>query len=139
VAESLDRQKQLPRLPHQLANASALRNGFAGVKPVLQHVLVAARAQQGEPERRVGALINLTADDLEAPARVTALEQGLQQLGWTVGRNVRIDYRWGAVDVERSRRYAAELVALVPEVILANAPRPWWRCSRRRALCRSCS
>ena len=57
--------------------------------------------------RRIGVLMNLTADDLEAPARVTALAQGLQQLGWTVGRDVRMDYRWGAVDTDRSRRYAA--------------------------------
>jgi putative tryptophan/tyrosine transport system substrate-binding protein len=79
----------------------------------------AARAQQGERVRRIGVLMNLTADDLEASARVTALAQGLQQLGWTDGRNVRIDYRWGAIDADRSRRYAAELVALAPDVILA--------------------
>src|SRR5262245_16106684 len=70
--------------------------------------------------RRIGALMNLTADDPEASARVTALAQGLQQLGWTVGRNLQIDYRWGAGDADRSRRYAAELVALVPDVILAG-------------------
>jgi putative ABC transport system substrate-binding protein len=63
---------------------------------------LAARAQQGERVRRVGALMNLTADDLEASARVTALAQGLQQLGWTVGRNLRIDYRWGAIDADRA-------------------------------------
>ena len=71
--------------------------------------------------RRIGVLMNLTADDLEAPARVTALAQGLQQLGWTVGRDVRMDYRWGAVDTDRSRRYAAELVALAPEPRLTRA------------------
>jgi putative tryptophan/tyrosine transport system substrate-binding protein len=81
---------------------------------------LAARAQQAEKVRRVGALMNLTADDLEASARVTALAQGLQQLSWTVGRNLRIDYRWGAVDADHSRRYAAELVALAPDVILAG-------------------
>jgi len=81
---------------------------------------LAARGQQAERMRRVGALMNLTADDPEASARVTALAQGLQQLGWTVGRNLRIDYRWGATDADRSRRYAAELVALVPDVILAG-------------------
>src|SRR5215472_10561033 len=79
---------------------------------------LAARAQ-GERVRRVGALMNLTADDVEASARVTALAQGLQQLGWTVGRNLRIDYRWGAMDADRARRYAPELVALAPDVILA--------------------
>src|SRR6516225_12409048 len=79
-----------------------------------------ARAQQSERMRRVGVLMNLAADDLEAPARVTALAQGLQQLGWTDGRNLRIDYRWGAADPDRYRRYAAELVALAPDVILAG-------------------
>jgi putative ABC transport system substrate-binding protein len=81
---------------------------------------LAARAQQGERMRRVGVLMNLTADDPEASDRVTAFAQGLQQLGWTAGHNVRIDYRWGAVDGDRSRRYAAELVALAPDVILAS-------------------
>src|SRR5215813_11920349 len=81
---------------------------------------LAARAEQAERMRRIGALMNLTADDPEASARVTALAQGLQQLGWTVGRNLQIDYRWGAGDADRGRRYAAELVALVPDVILAG-------------------
>src|SRR5262249_1100270 len=81
---------------------------------------LAARAQQ-ERMRRVGVLMNLTADDPETSARVTAFAQGLQQLGWTAGHNVRIDYRWGAVDAHRSRRYAAELVALAPDVVLAAA------------------
>jgi len=80
---------------------------------------LAARAQQPERMRRVGVLMNLTADDPEASARVTAFAQGLQQLGWTAGHNVRIDYRWDAGDADRSRRYAAELVALAPDVILA--------------------
>src|SRR5262249_68598 len=79
-----------------------------------------ARAQQRERMRRIGALMNLTADDPEASARVTALAQALQQLGWTGGRNLEMDYRWGAGDADRSRRYAAELVALVPDVILAG-------------------
>jgi putative ABC transport system substrate-binding protein len=80
----------------------------------------AARAQQGERVRRVGVLINLTSDDPEAPARVAALAQGLGELGWTVGRNVMIEYRWGGADTERIRTSAAELVALAPQVILAN-------------------
>jgi putative ABC transport system substrate-binding protein len=79
-----------------------------------------ARAQQGERMRRIGVLMNLTADDPETSARVTAFAQGLQQLGWTDGRNVRIDYRWSAGDADLSRKYAAELVALAPDVILAN-------------------
>jgi putative ABC transport system substrate-binding protein len=82
---------------------------------------LAARAQQPERMRRVGVLMNLTADDPEASARVTAFAQGLQQLGWTVGRNLRIDYRWGAGDADRARRYATELVALAPDVVLRVA------------------
>jgi putative ABC transport system substrate-binding protein len=81
---------------------------------------LAARAQQPERMRRVGVLMNLTADDPEASARVTAFAQGLQQSGWTVGHNVRIDYRWGAADADRSGRYAAELLALAPDVILST-------------------
>jgi putative tryptophan/tyrosine transport system substrate-binding protein len=80
----------------------------------------AVRAQQPERMRRIGALMNMIADDPEASARVTALAQGLQQLGRTIGRNLQIDYRWGAGDADRSRRYAAELVALMPDVILAG-------------------
>src|SRR5262245_18845806 len=82
---------------------------------------LAARAQQRERMRRVGVLFTLAVDDPEALARVTAFAQGLQQLGWTVGRNVRIDYRWGAGDLDRVRSYAAELVALSPDVVLASA------------------
>ena len=81
---------------------------------------LAARAQQGARMRRVGVLMNLAADDPEGPARVAAFAQGLQELGWTLGRNVRIDYRWGATDRDRYRTYAAELVALAPDVILAH-------------------
>jgi putative ABC transport system substrate-binding protein len=79
---------------------------------------LAARAQ-GERMRRIGVLMNLAADDPESQRRMTAFVQGLQQLGWTDGRNVRIETRWGAGDADRSRRYAAELVALAPDVILA--------------------
>jgi putative ABC transport system substrate-binding protein len=79
---------------------------------------VAARAQ--ERTRRIGLLSALAADDPESMARIAAFLQGLQELGWSVGRNVRIDYRWGASDADRARRSAAELVALVPDVILAN-------------------
>ena len=81
---------------------------------------LAARAQQGERIRRIGVLMNLAADDPEAQARLAAFHQGLQEAGWAVGRNLRIDYRWGAGDADRFRRYAAELVALVPEVILVD-------------------
>jgi putative ABC transport system substrate-binding protein len=64
--------------------------------------------------------MNLAADDAEGKARLTALTQGLQELGWSDGRNLRIEYRWGAGDADRFRAYAAELVALRPDVILAT-------------------
>ena len=80
---------------------------------------LAARAQQGERMRRIGVLMTAAADDPEGQARLAAFLQGLQQLGWTVGRNVRIDTRWGAGDADDIRKYAAELVALAPDVILA--------------------
>ena len=81
---------------------------------------MAARGQQGEQVRRIGVLMNLAADDRESQARNAAFLQGLQQLGWTDGRNVRIDFRWAAGDADRFRGYAAELVALAPDVILAG-------------------
>jgi putative ABC transport system substrate-binding protein len=88
---------------------------------------LAARAQQRERMRRIGVLMNLAADDPEALARLAAFHQGLQEAGWVVGRNLRIDYRWGAGDAELFRRYAAELVALAPDVILATSGStvPW--------------
>jgi putative ABC transport system substrate-binding protein len=81
---------------------------------------IAARTQQGERMRRIGALMNYAADDPESQARNAAFLQGLAHLGWTVGRNLRIDYRWATGDSERVRTYAAELVALAPEAILAT-------------------
>ena len=76
-------------------------------------------AATGERMRRIGVLMN-RADDPEGRARIAAFLQGLQQLGWTDGGNVRIDTRWGADDADRERRYAAELVALAPDIILAS-------------------
>src|SRR5215475_913428 len=81
----------------------------------------AARAQQGERMRRIGVLVPTAEDDPEGQSRLRAFVQGLQQSGWTDGRNLRIDIRWGAGDAERDRRYAAELAALAPDVILAGA------------------
>jgi putative tryptophan/tyrosine transport system substrate-binding protein len=81
----------------------------------------AARAQRSARMRRIGVLMSLAADDPVAPPRVSAFAQGLQEHGWTVGDNVRIDYRWGASDLDRFRRYAAELTALAPDVVLATA------------------
>src|SRR6478609_3711395 len=82
---------------------------------------LAARAQQGKRTRRVGVLMNLAADDPEGQTRIAAFRQQLQQLGWADGRDVRIDYRW-AGDAGRFHRYAEELLALAPDVILASAP-----------------
>ena len=81
---------------------------------------LAAHAQQPERMRRIGVLMGPAADDPEAQARIAALLQGLRQLGWAVGRNVRVDIRWAAGNAEDSRRYAAELVALASDVIVAN-------------------
>jgi ABC-type uncharacterized transport system substrate-binding protein len=82
---------------------------------------LAARAQQAEQMRHVGALMLLAEDDPASKPRIAAFLQGLQQLNWTVGNNVRIDIRWGAADAARARKDAAELVALAPDVILAVA------------------
>jgi ABC-type uncharacterized transport system substrate-binding protein len=82
--------------------------------------LLTARAQQGDPLRRIGVLMILVPDDPEGEARLAAFAQGLQELAWVVGRNVQIDYRWGAGDPDRTRKYAEELVALMPDVILAS-------------------
>src|SRR5215831_5110055 len=82
---------------------------------------LAARAQQGERVRRVGVLMNLASDDPEGQARIVAFVQGLQQSGWTDGHNVQIDTRWAAGDAARFQRYAEELLALAPDVILASA------------------
>jgi putative ABC transport system substrate-binding protein len=81
---------------------------------------LAARAQQGERVRRIGVLMSLAADDKQGQARLAAFLQGLQELGWTDGRNVRIDVRWGTGDAGRNRRHALELVELAPDVILAS-------------------
>src|SRR6516162_5821683 len=81
---------------------------------------LAARAQQAERMRRIGVLMNVAADDPEGQARIAAFHQGLQEWGWTLGRNARIDVRWG-VDADSTRRYAAEVVGLAPDVILATA------------------
>jgi putative tryptophan/tyrosine transport system substrate-binding protein len=81
---------------------------------------LAARAQQGDRMRRIGVLQGVAADDPEALMRMTALRQGLEHLGWADGRNLTIDYRWAGGDRDLIRKYAAELVALNPDVILAT-------------------
>jgi putative ABC transport system substrate-binding protein len=80
-----------------------------------------ARAQQSERMRRVGALLYPAADDPAGQASMTAFLQGLHRFGWNEGRNISIDQRWGGGDLERVRHYAAELVALAPDVILVSS------------------
>jgi putative tryptophan/tyrosine transport system substrate-binding protein len=82
---------------------------------------LAARAQQRERMRRIGVLMSMVESDPRGLEYITVFAQGLAELGWTVGRNVRIDYRWGGSDLDRFRSYSAELVALAPDVILASA------------------
>jgi putative tryptophan/tyrosine transport system substrate-binding protein len=79
------------------------------------------RAQQPDGMRRIAALLDTDENNSDGQARVAALRQALQQLGWTEGRNIRIDLRWGGGDVERTRGFAAELVHLSPDVIFAYA------------------
>src|SRR3954470_17453676 len=76
-------------------------------------------AQQGEKMRRIGVLLPAAADDTEFQARVGAFLQALALLGWTIGRNVRIDIRWATASATDIRRHAADLAALAPDVILA--------------------
>ena len=80
---------------------------------------LAARGQQPEPMRRIGVLMNLSEDDPEAQRLAATFKEGLAQLGRSDRRNLHIDYRWTAGDLERIRKAAAELVALTPDVILA--------------------
>jgi putative ABC transport system substrate-binding protein len=79
-----------------------------------------ARAQQPERVRKIGVLMALAATDAEGQARLAAFLQGLQEYGWAVGRNMRIDIRWAAGNADDIRKYAAELVALAPDIILVS-------------------
>src|SRR4051812_23619808 len=90
-----------------------LLGGAAAVWPI------AGRAQ-GDRVRRIGALVSGAEDDPEMQARIGAFEQELARLGWTDGRNVRIDTRWATTDADTIRRHAAELAALAPDVMAAN-------------------
>jgi len=88
--------------------------GGAGTFPFIAH------AQQADRMRRIGALMGIAENDVDAKVRAVALRQGLHELGWIEGRNVSIEYRWAAADQERMAAYAAELVAFAPDLILAN-------------------
>src|SRR5499426_1684435 len=80
---------------------------------------LAARAQQGDRVRRIGVLIQVAEGDPQARIEVAAFLRGLQELGWSEGRNLQVDTRWGGGDADNIRKFAAELVALAPEVVLA--------------------
>ena len=84
---------------------------------------LAARAQQSSPVRRIGVLTPLAQGDPEGQARDVAFRQGLEKLGWTVGGNVRIDYRWGIDNIEKANAATEELLATAPDVILASTSR----------------
>jgi hypothetical protein len=88
--------------------------GGAGAFPFIAH------AQQSDRMRRIGALMGIAENDVDAKVRAVAFQQRLHELGWTEGRNVSIEYRWAAADQERMAAYAAELVAFAPDLILAN-------------------
>jgi putative ABC transport system substrate-binding protein len=96
------------------------------------------RAQQPERMRRIGVLMGLSASDPESSRRLIAFRQGLQELGWTDGRNVRVDARWATGYADHLRQYAAELIALDP-TYSSNRQSTWRRCGGRPTRSRSCS
>jgi len=96
------------------------REFIAGLGGAAAWPLAAHAQQPAERRRRIGVLMPLAADDPEGLARIGAFLQGLQELGWAIGRNVQIDYRWGAGNTERYRAYAAELSAMAPDIALAG-------------------
>ena len=101
---------------------------------------LAARAQQADRMRRVGVLVSgTTANDPELPDRIAAFLRGMQQFGWTDGRNIRIEIREGGGNADTIRKYAAELVALAPDVILTAGSGLSRSCCKRPIPCRSCS
>jgi ABC-type uncharacterized transport system substrate-binding protein len=97
------------------------RRAFIGLLGGAAAMPLAAHAQQTEQVRRVGVVMPFAGDDPEGKARIASLQQGLQQLGWTVGRNIEIDTRWAAGTADDRRRHVAELIALRPDVIVATA------------------
>src|SRR4051794_4065365 len=96
------------------------RREFLGVLGGAAMMPFVARAQEREKVRRVGVLLPAAADDVQFHARLAAFYQGMALLGWSLGRNVRIDTRWATTNAAEVRRHAAELAALAPDVILAH-------------------
>jgi hypothetical protein len=111
--------------------------GFLGAAAAASPL--AAQAQQVERTRRIGVLNGLAANDPQGQANNAAFLQSLQQLGWAEGRNTRIDYRWGAGNADEMRRYAAELVTLAPDVLVATGGASVGPLLRRPERFRSCS
>ena len=95
------------------------RDFIAAVGRVAAAWPFAAWAQQTDQFRRIGVLMDLAADDPQSSKELTAFHSGLQERGWKIGSNLQIDYRWSAGNQELKRKYASELVALVPDVVLA--------------------
>src|SRR5262249_3322942 len=126
--QSQGRQDARPRPSGQAARARRRGDRMIGRRQFITLVVGAAaawpltvRAQQPERMRRIALLMTLAADDPEAQARNAAFLQALGELGWTVGRNVQIDYRWSGADADRIRKAVAELIALAPDLIQANS------------------
>jgi putative tryptophan/tyrosine transport system substrate-binding protein len=97
------------------------RNFIAGLSSTTAAWPVTARAQQPDRVRRLGVMTDTAENNPEGQARVAALRQRLQELGWIEGRNLKVDYRWSEANIEHARAYAAEIVALSPDVIFALA------------------
>ena len=113
--------------------AITLLGGAAAAWPL------AARAQQGERMRRIGMIMPAASDDPEYPVRIGAFLQEMQQLGWIIGRNMRIDIRWTSGNADNAHKYAAELVRSPPTSSLPLVPQPSALCCRQHAVCRSYS
>ena len=107
--------------PWVVGSEAVQQGGGRGAEPARVRHQDDRRAQQGGQMRRIGVLMAISADDAEAQARIAAFVQGLQQLGWTVGKDVRVDYRLAGIDADTLRKYATELVTVAPDVILVQS------------------
>src|SRR3984893_14958491 len=129
------RQRQIPVLARSHTTSAAVgyrfsrgeylmqrREFIAGLGSAAAAWPAVARAQQPDRMRRIGVLMAIDENDPEGKARLSGFTQGLAELGWTDGRNLRMDVRWGAGNVDRERVFAKELVDLQPDGILANTP-----------------
>src|SRR6478672_12527224 len=108
-------------IPYPSVGTAMRRRDFITVAGSAAAWPLIAVAQQSDRMRRIGVLMGFAESDPEGQALVAAFREGLQQLGWTEGRNVRIDYRWTALDKELMQRFAKDLVALQPNAILTQS------------------